>query len=97
MFIYSTVLICDFHRCQAWEKWFYKKENGYAGVKRDMICKLRRIAVSMTGEEYDKAIDNLKKSEYWSGKLQEYMETYWLPIKKVYLLVSLNYSRCVYV
>ena len=51
----------------------------------------------MTREECDKAIDDLKKSEYWSGKLQKYMETYWLPIKKVYLLVSLNYSRCVHV
>ena len=38
-----------------------------------MICKLRRIAVSMTGKECDKAIDDLKESDYWSGKLQEYM------------------------
>ena len=76
-----------------WER-FSKKENGYAGVKVDMRCKLRRIAVSMTREKCGKAIDYLKESEYWSGKLQEYMETYWLPIKKVYLLVLLNYSRC---
>ena len=58
-----------------------------------MICKLRRIAVSMTGEECDKAIDDLKESAYWSGKLQEYMEIYWLPIKKVYLLILLNYHN----
>ena len=94
MFIDSAVFICDFHRSQAWERWFSKKENGYAGVKDDMICKLRRIAVSMTGEERDKAIDDLNESEYWSGKLHECMETYWLPIKKVYLLVLLNYSQC---
>ena len=41
-----------------------------------MICKLRRIAVSITGEECEKAIGDLKESEYWSRKLQEYMETY---------------------
>ena len=70
-----------------------KPTDGYAGVKDDMICKLRRIAVSVTGEECEKAIDDLKESEYWSRKLQEYMETYWLPIKNAYLLVLLNYSR----
>ena len=94
MFIDSVVFICDFHRCQACERRFSKKENGYAGVKGDMICKLRRVAVSMTREECDKAMDDLKKPEHRNGKLQEYMETYWLPINKMYLLVSLNYSRC---
>ena len=59
MFIESTV-ICDFHSCQTWERWFSKKENNYAGVKGDMICKFRRIAISVTGEECDKAIDELK-------------------------------------
>ena len=88
------MFICDFHRCQVWGRWFSKKENGYAAVKGDMICKLRRIAVSVTGKECDKAIHDLKESEYWSGKLQEYMETYWLPIKKVYFFALLNYSRC---
>ena len=44
-------------------KMVLRKDNGYAGVKGDMICKLRRIAVSMTGEECDKAID-----DHWSGK-----------------------------
>ena len=56
MIIDSTGDICDFHRSQAWERWFSKKENSYAGVKDDMICKLRRIAVSMTGEERDKQL-----------------------------------------
>ena len=88
MFIDSAVFICHFHRCQAWEGWFTKKENGYARVKGDMICKLRRITVSMTEEKCDKAIDDLKESEYWSGKLQEYMATYWLFIKKI---ISLFY------
>ena len=78
MFIDSTVFICASIAVKG-------EKDGYPK---------RRIAVSMTGEECDKAIDDLKKSEYWSGKLQEYMETYWLPIKKVYLLVLLNYSRC---
>ena len=94
MFIDSVVFICDFRCCQAWKRWFSKKETGYTGVKGDMICKLRRIAVLMTGEECENGIDDLKESEYWSGKLQEYMETYWLSIKKVYLFVLSNYSRC---
>ena len=52
-----------------------------------MICKLRKIAVSVPREKCDKVIDDLEKSEYWNGKLQEYLEAYWSPIKKVYLLV----------
>ena len=83
MFIDSAVFICNFHPCQAYERWFSKSQNDYAGVKGDMICKLRRSGTSVTGKESNKTIDELKESEYWSGKLQEYMETYWLPIKKV--------------
>ena len=33
-------------------------------MKGNIICKLRTIAVSMSGEECDKAIDDLKKSEF---------------------------------
>ena len=87
MFIDSVVFIYDLNRCQAWERWLSKKENRYAGEREDTICKLRRTPVSMTGEACGKVIDCLKESECWSGKLQEYMETYWLPIKKVYFLL----------
>ena len=45
-------------------------------MKDDIICKLRIIAVSITGEECEKAIDELKEPDHWSRKLQEYMETY---------------------
>ena len=64
MFIDLAMFICNFNRYQEQERWISEKENGYAGVKDDMICKLRRIAVSMTLKECDKAIDDLKESEY---------------------------------
>ena len=52
MFLDLVVFICDFHRSRTWERWLSNKENGYADdLKGDMICKPRRIAVSMTGEE----------------------------------------------
>ena len=64
MFLDSGVFIYDVHCCQASERWFSNKKNGYAGVKGVMICKLRRIAVSMTREECDKVIDDLKELEW---------------------------------
>ena len=65
MFIDSAVYICDFHHCQAWQRWFSKNENSYGDVKGDMIRQRRRIAVSMTGEKCDKAIGDLKESEHF--------------------------------
>ena len=63
MFIDSAVFICNFHRCQG-KDGSPKRKNSYAVAKWDMICKLRRIAFSMIGEECDKAIDDLKRSDY---------------------------------
>ena len=34
------VFICDFHRLQAWERWFNKEDNGFSERKGDIILLL---------------------------------------------------------
>ena len=51
------VFICDFHRLQAWERWFNKKDNGYQERKGDIILKLKQIARSRTEADMNKAIE----------------------------------------
>lgn len=87
--------MCDFHRLQAWERWFSKKTNGCSDRKGDIIPKLRRIARSRTLAEMDKAIEEFQSSEFWNEKsypqLQSYLRKYWFNIKEVtfkYGLVS---------
>ena len=86
-FLGIHVFICDFHREQAWDRWFTKKDHGCSGRKGDIIPKLRRIARSKTVEDMKDAIDSFKSSEFWSPddypKLIEYLNKYWFPIIKV--------------
>ncbi|XP_065682326.1 uncharacterized protein LOC124811828 [Hydra vulgaris] len=96
------VLICDFHREQAWERWLVKVSNGCAYHKADILQKLRKISHSTNVDAMELAILDLKQSEYWSNerfsKLKKYIETYWLTIierwvwayRQNRLLVNLN-------
>ncbi|XP_065669607.1 uncharacterized protein LOC124810405 isoform X2 [Hydra vulgaris] len=81
------VLICDFHREQAWERWIVKVSNGCADQKADILQKLRKISHSTNVDAMELAILDLKQSEYWSNerfsKLKKYIETYWLTIIEV--------------
>ena len=94
IFVFSltdcAVFICDFHREQAWERWLSKTSNGCREVKDDVLAKLRRIARSMSVNCSEKAIEALKLSVYWKDMkyagLVEYIERYWLSIKKVNFL-----------
>ena len=49
------MFICDFHLKQSWDRWLNKKDNGLSHVKSDVICQLRRIALSDTIQESEKA------------------------------------------
>nr|XP_047145543.1 uncharacterized protein LOC105850732 [Hydra vulgaris] len=80
------VILCDFHREQAWERWLSANANGMRSVKHTALCLLRRIAASETQEEYDIAIQALHKDPIWistnSIKFKNYIENTWLPEKK---------------
>ena len=58
------MLLCDFHREQAWERWLSKGSNGMHSVKGLVLPRLRRIAHADTLEEYEKAVIDLKASEF---------------------------------
>nr|XP_047144725.1 uncharacterized protein LOC124818213 [Hydra vulgaris] len=83
---YCFVILCDFHREQACERWLSANANGMRSVKHTALCLLRRIAASETQEEYDIAIQALHKDPIWistnSIKFKNYIEKTWLPEKK---------------
>ena len=58
--IETQVLLCDFHREQAWERWTSKKDNGASDTREDLLAKLRQIAKATTQHKYNKALDMLK-------------------------------------
>ena len=67
IFLDCQVLICDFHREQAWERWLNVTKNGTRMVKDIMLCKFWRIARARTADELQQAIIDLKNCEYWKG------------------------------
>ena len=75
------VLICDFHREQAWERWVSKSENGVLPQRGEVLRLLRCVAHADSQDAYDSALASLLSSDAWehNRKLQEYMEAYWLP------------------
>ena len=64
IFLDCQVLICDFHREQAWERWLNATKNGARMVKDIMLCKFRRIAKARTTEELQQALNDLRNCEY---------------------------------
>ena len=65
---------------------FQKKKKGCTNDKSEILAKLRRIARSMTEEDYVAALKTLRSSDYWSEpryeKLVNYIENCWLKIKE---------------
>ena len=85
-FLYCQVLICDFHREQAWERWLNATKNGARMVKDIMFCKFRRIAEARTTDELQQALNDLRNSEYWKGgyvNMATCFEKQWLPLIEV--------------
>lgn len=83
----STVFLCDFHREQAWERWFNTKSNECVDIKQQVLGRLRSIARSTTIDEMESNFALLNKSEWWNDaskvKLQDYLNKYWFKIKEV--------------
>ena len=79
------VLLCDFHREQAWERWTSKKDNGVSHVRDIILAHMRQIARSRTEAMCTKALEALKKSKEWEDtpNFQKYFEKIWLKHKEV--------------
>ena len=67
-FLDSEVLLCDFHREQAWERWLNLVANGMQAVKEEPLCMLRRIADSETEESFQINLNFLFNSNLWNDE-----------------------------
>nr|XP_047142913.1 uncharacterized protein LOC124817146 [Hydra vulgaris] len=82
-----SVLICDFHREQAWERWLSKTNNGCCTVKNAVKLQLRQIDNAKTEEICKDAVNAFKETEEWKNypKLREYLNNTWLCNQKISL------------
>lgn len=87
VFPQSEVMLCNFHREQAWERWVKKKENDVPPDQKDaLLGHFRKIANSSSREEFDEAYKCLKNSVFWrNDKVASYFETQWMPAAKMWV------------
>ena len=87
LLIDCKVLLCDFHREQACERWLNTTYNGMRTHKGVLLAYLRRIALSRTEELYFQNVDDLVNSDVWglnqAHKLRDWLNKTWLPAHKV--------------
>ena len=76
------VLLCDFHRLQAWNRFLVKTESG---ISKDDAVKLKTdylppLADSRTQAEFEANKQKLLQCDIWKGnvKLQQYFNQNWL-------------------
>ena len=79
------VLLCDFHREQAWERWVSKHAHGVVAFKEEVLVKLRRIAHASTTMEYESAVTALKDWHVWNtnSSLRNWFQETWLAEREV--------------
>eukprot|EP00983_Pelagomonas_calceolata_P077370 1153830-Pelagomonas_calceolata.AAC.1 len=62
------ILLCDFHRLQAWWRYIIA---GHNGVKKEyqaqLFCDLRAVADAMSFKELDSRLQHLKQSPAWKS------------------------------
>ena len=87
MHLETTVLLCDFHRKQAWDRWLSATSNGMRSLKDVALGCLRRIANSETVEDYNLRVEELRGTTFWKAesgkKFRSSIEKKWLPLHKV--------------
>ena len=83
----STILLCDFHREQAWKLWLNTLSNSCRHVKDIVLGLLRMIADSQTESEYKMNLERLFCNNVWlgkkNGKLRSWISNTWFPCYKV--------------
>lgn len=79
------VLLCDFHREQAWKRWVSKTANGVVAHKEEILARLRGIAHASTTEEYESAVAALKNCSIWkiNSALRQWCQETWLEEREV--------------
>lgn len=83
------VLLSDFHREEAWDRWLSQSSNGVVAHKNAILVHLRCIGKAKTEQEAEEALAALKRTDCWQcdyGKaFKEWLEDEWLSIKEVEL------------
>eukprot|EP00795_Rhopilema_esculentum_P007013 gene7013-12637_t len=82
----TKVLICAFHREQAWERWTKRKESTLSHEERKKLLRyLRTVADAPANDEentnpFQLSVDNLKSTHVWNSKpnVREYINQWWL-------------------
>lgn len=79
------VLLCDFHREQAWERWASKTANGVVAHKEELLALLRRTAHASTREEFESAVTVLENFHVWKSNkaLRHWFQDTWLAEREV--------------
>lgn len=81
----SKVVLCDFHREQAWDRWLKRTDSCVQSKDAVLTC-LRKIANSSSEEEMELHISDLKSSPHWMNcKLRSYIECQWLAVKEMWV------------
>ncbi|CAN7979762.1 unnamed protein product [Ixodes pacificus] len=83
----SDVMLCNFHREEAWERWVKRKENDVPPDQKDELLNLfRRVASSNSTDELDEAYGCLKASIFWKNpKVVSYFETQWMSVAEMWV------------
>ena len=68
MHLETTLLLCDFQRKQAWDRWLSATSNGMRSLKDVALGCLRRIGNSETVEDYNLRVEELKGTAFWKAE-----------------------------
>ena len=86
------MLLSDFHREQAWERWLSQPANGVMPHRDAVLLHLRRLAHAMSADQFEKALEELEESDVWRctyGKtFRNWFEKTWLSLKEVTTTIS---------
>ena len=83
-FLECKVVLCDYHREQAWERWLTTTANGMRSIKSFVLPRLRRIANAQSVKQYEQTVSDLKESDEWKADTSEKFRNY---VSKTQLLV----------
>ena len=91
------VLLCDFHREQAWGRWTAKKDNGVAENRECILALMRQLAQARTEDAYENALKQLRDTHEWktNKNFKKWLENTWLRHKKVKRNSRFNQCNCV--
>ncbi|XP_069109006.1 uncharacterized protein [Argopecten irradians] len=78
----GKILMCAFHREQAWERWSRSEDNVPSEDREEFLRHLRAVADAPSEETLQEAIQSLEEKSFYRGSLRRYVESKWLSVKE---------------